>query len=139
VSAAPPHPRPDPVSADDRTFWSYVAAGELRIQQCAACDTFRHPPRPLCAACGDVATNWVVASGRGEVWAATTISPPTLPAFAERTPYNAVVVRLDEGVFMVANVVGSPSAEIAVGSPVALSLTEVEPGLVLPLFTLVEP
>ena len=37
MSAA--HPRPDPVAADDARFWDSVAAGELRIQRCAACGT----------------------------------------------------------------------------------------------------
>jgi uncharacterized protein len=132
VSAA--HPRPDPVAADDARFWDFVAAGELHIQRCAACGTFRHPPRPVCAECGSAAQEWVPVSGRGQVWAATTIHPPTLPAFAARTPYGAVVVRLDEGVFLVGNVVDCPSEAVAVGMPVELALTEVEAGLRLPLF-----
>ncbi|HMF03867.1 MAG TPA: Zn-ribbon domain-containing OB-fold protein [Acidimicrobiia bacterium] len=132
MSAA--HPRPDPVAADDARFWDSVAAGELRIQRCAACGTCRHPPRPVCAACGSTAQEWVRASGRGEVWAAAVIHPPTLPAFAARTPYGAVVVRLDEGVFMVGNVLDCPPEAVAVGMPVEVEITDVEPGLRLPLF-----
>ena len=120
----------------ERQFWSYVAAGELRIQQCAECGTFRHPPRPLCATCGSTTTEWVAVSGRGEVWAATMISPPTVPAFAARTPYNAVVVRLDEGVFMFGNVVDSMPESIPVGARVVCTITQVEPDLWLPLFNL---
>jgi uncharacterized OB-fold protein len=127
-------PRPDPVSPDDARFWSYVDAGETRLQRCAECATFRHPPRPLCAHCGSRDTEWIVASGRGEVWARTVIHPPTLPAFAARTPYGAVVVRLDEGVFMVSNVVDRAPDNIAIGMPVELVVTEVEAGLRLPLF-----
>jgi uncharacterized OB-fold protein len=88
----------------------------------------------MCAACGSRAVDWVVASGRGEVWAATVIHAPTLPAFATRTPYNAVVVRLDEGVFLVGNVVDAPSENVPVGSPVEIAMTDVEPDLRLPLF-----
>ena len=127
-----PYPRPDPVDAVEAAFWSFVAAGELRVQRCGDCAAFRHPPRPACAACGSVAVEWVSVSGGGEVWAATTIHPPTLPAFAARTPYNAVVVRLDEGVFMVANV--ADAGAVDVGTRVEVALTEVEPGLWLPLF-----
>ena len=127
-----PSPRPDPVDAAEAQFWSYVAAGELRVQRCAECATFRHPPRPLCAACASDAVEWIAVSGRGEVWAATMIHPPTLPAFAARTPYNAVVVRLDEGVFMVGNVIDA--AAVSVGTRVEAVITEVEPGLWLPLF-----
>ena len=68
------------------------------------------------------------------MWATTVIHPPTLPAFSARTPYNAVVVRLDEGVFLVGNVVGTDSAEVPVGTRVAATITQVEPDLWLPLF-----
>lgn len=131
------HPRPDPVAADDARFWGFVAAGELRIQRCAECGTYRHPPRPVCAACGSGAADWARASRRGEVWASTVIHPPTLPAFASRTPYGAVVVRLEEGVFLVGNVVDRATGEVAIGMPVAVVITEVEDGLRLPLFRLV--
>jgi uncharacterized OB-fold protein len=127
-----PIPRPDPVDAAEAEFWTYVATGELRVQRCADCAAFRHPPRPQCAACGAAAVEWVAVSGRGEVWAATTIHPPTLPAFAERTPYNAVVVRLDESVFVVGNVVDADA--VMIGAPVEVAITEVEPGYRLPLF-----
>jgi uncharacterized OB-fold protein len=61
------------------------------------------------------------------------IHPPTLPAFAARTPYGAIVVRLEEGVFLVSNLVDG-SLDVAVGAPVELAITEVESGLHLPLF-----
>jgi uncharacterized protein len=128
------YPRPDPAGTDDTRFWSFVAAGELRIQRCSACGTYRHPPRPLCAACGSTAGDWPAASGRGEVWAATVIHPPTLPAFAARAPYNAVVVRLEEGVFMVGNLLDVAPEAVVVGMPVVATITEVEPDLRLPLF-----
>jgi uncharacterized OB-fold protein len=62
------------------------------------------------------------------------IHPPTLPAFTARTPYCAVVVRLDEGVFMVSNVPDREPADIEPGMRVELAITEVEPGLALALF-----
>jgi uncharacterized OB-fold protein len=57
-----------------------------------------------------------------------------LPAFRARTPYAAVVVRLDEGVFLVSNLVDGDTDTIEVGRRVELAITEVEPGLRLPLF-----
>ena len=133
-------PVPDPVDADDATFWRALREGELRIQRCAACGAFRHPPRPSCAACGSAERTWPVVSGAGEVWSFTVVHPPTLPAFADRVPYGAVVVRLDEGVFLVSQLVDCPIEELAVGRRVELALTRVAAGpetdgdLVLPLF-----
>ena len=128
------YPRPAPIAADDMRFWSFIAAGELHLQCCADCRTSRHPPRPICAACGSTAVEWITASVRGEIWASTVIHPPTLPAFASRTPYAAVVVRLVEGVFLVSNIVDCRPDDIAVGMQVEVAITEVEPGLLLPLF-----
>ncbi len=129
-----PHPRPDPVAGDDVVFWDHVARGEMHLQRCAACTTFRHPPRPVCARCGSGASDWVPAAGGAEVWTYTVVHPPTLPAFADRVPYGAVVVRLDEGVFMVSNLVDCPVDELAVGQRVELVITEVDDGVRLPLF-----
>jgi uncharacterized OB-fold protein len=127
-------PRPDPTDEDDARFWASLRAGELRIQRCAACRAFRHPPRPVCAHCGARESEWPIVSGAGEVWSFTVVHPPTLPAFAERTPYGAVVVRLDEGVFLVSNLGDCPVAELAVGVRVELVLTRVDDELTLPLF-----
>jgi hypothetical protein len=76
----------------------------------------------------------VPADGGGEVWTYTVVHPPTLPAFADRVPYGAVVVRLDEGVYMVSNLVDCPVEELVVGRRVEVAITEVDEGVVLPLF-----
>ena len=112
------HPRPDPTNEDDAQFWSALRDGELRIQRCAACRTLRHPPGPVCARCGATGREWVVAAGTGEVWSFTVIHPPTLPAFADRTPYGAVVVRLDRQT-LTAYLDGKPvlSAPVTTGRP----------------------
>jgi hypothetical protein len=134
VSTPRPHPRPDAVAGDDAAFWDFVTRRELHLQRCTECATFRHPPRPVCARCGSSASDWVAARGGGEVWTYTVVHPPTLPAFADRVPYGAVVVRLDEGVFMVSNLVDCPLEELAVGQRVEVAITEVDEGVVLPLF-----
>jgi uncharacterized OB-fold protein len=143
VSSKPapaPIPRPDPANEDDAAFWAALREGELRIQRCGACGVLRHPPRAVCAQCGATERGWTTVSGAGAVWSFTIVYPPTLPAFADRTPYGAVVVRLDEGVFLVSNVVDCPVDQLAVGMRVELALTKIAAGtdagddLVLPYF-----
>jgi uncharacterized OB-fold protein len=129
-------PRPDPQHEADARFWRALDRGELRIERCAECSAFRHPPRPTCAQCGSRESETLAAAGTGEVWSFTVIHPPTLPAFADRTPYSAVVVRLDEGVFLVSNLVDCAVDEITVGARVELAITHVEADLALPLFRL---
>jgi uncharacterized OB-fold protein len=129
-----PIPRPDPQTVDDAHFWRALLDGALQLQRCASCASFRHPPGPVCAHCGTTASEWVAAAGTGEVWSFTVIHPPTLPAFANRTPYAAVVVRLDEGVFLVSTLVDCPVEEIEVGTRVEVAVTTVDGDLALPFF-----
>jgi uncharacterized OB-fold protein len=128
------YPHPAPNNEWDARFWNAIARGRLELQLCAECGTFRHPPGPVCAQCGATTSEWVESAGRGEVWSFTVIHPPTLPAFRERTPYGAVVIRLDEGVFMVSNLVDTPVEQLATGARVTLAITEVDDGVYLPLF-----
>ena len=65
------------------------------------------------------------------MWSSTTISAPVLPAFGDRVPYDAFVVRLDEGAFMVMGA-ASDAADLHIGDRVELEVVEVEPGLSLP-------
>jgi uncharacterized OB-fold protein len=138
-------PIPDPADEVDAAFWRALRDGELRVQQCSECRAFRHPPRPACAQCGATDSDWTRAAGTGEVWSYTIVHPPTLPAFADRVPYGAVVVRLDEGVFLVSNLVDCPVDELAVGTRVELAPTRVVAGpetgddVVLPLFRRARP
>ncbi len=127
------YPRPVPAAADDARFWEFIAAGGFRVQRSTGCPPFRHPPRSVCA-CGERASEWIVSPGHGEVWSFTVIHPPTLPAFSARTPYGAVVVRLDEGVFLVSNLVDCPVEDLAVGMRVELAITTVDGDFALPLF-----
>jgi uncharacterized OB-fold protein len=133
-------PLPDPADEADAFFWRALRDGELRIQQCTECHVYRHPPRVACAHCGAAGVAWAVAAGTGEVWSYTIVHHPTLPGFADRVPYGAVVVRLDEGVFLVSNVVDCPPDELVVGTRVELAPTRVVAGSetgddgVLPLF-----
>ncbi len=127
-------PRPDPSGADVAFWASLRDDGRLRFERCGACGTFRHPPKPVCAACGSGEVEWVASAGTGAVWSFTVIHAPTLPAFMDQVPYGAVVVRLDEGVFLVSNLLDCPVDELTVGDRVELVPTRVDDDLTLPLF-----
>lgn len=76
--------------------------------------------------------------GTGTVASFTLCSPPVLPAFADRAPYNAVVVQLDEGPFMVSNLVDIDNDAIDVGLPVEVTYVDLDDDLTLPQFRVVE-
>jgi uncharacterized OB-fold protein len=110
-----PLPLPTP---DTAAFWEATRRGELRLQRCTACGTFRHYPRPTCPSCLSREHEWARASGRGTVYTWTIVRGPTLPAFEAKLPYNVVDVLLDEGVHFVSEVLECAPEEIRAGMPV---------------------
>ena len=126
-------PFPLPAITDDtRPFWDGCRRHELRIQRCADCGTARFTPRPACPRCASLRFVWITCSGRARVHTWTVIHGPTLPAFADRTPYAAGVVRLDEGVFMVGQIRGCDPHAIHEGMRVAVEFDDVAPDVSLP-------
>jgi uncharacterized protein len=60
------------------------------------------------------------------------IHQPKIPGL--HYPLPVVLVELEEGVRIVANLTGAHSAQIAIGQSVAVEFREVEPGYILPAF-----
>jgi uncharacterized OB-fold protein len=136
---------PDTDSEDGAPFWAACAAGELRIQACAACGRRRMPPRPMCPWCRSTDAQWELMSGRARVWSFVVAHPPLLPAYAEQAPYNVVVVELDDdpSIRLVGNVVASAGAgldsvdpsELAIGQPLRVVFSLVADDVWLPQWT----
>lgn len=129
----PDHPRPNP-GPTEAPFWEWCRRHELRLQRCADCGTFRFFPRPRCHQCTSAAADWAPVAGTGTVASYTVLYPPVLPAFADRVPYNAVVVQLDEGPYMVSNLVDVANEDLAVGMRVAVTFVDVDDEYTLPQF-----
>lgn len=128
-----PVPVPGP---EDRLFWAACDKRELRIQQCAACLTFRHPPAPICPACRSTETLWTQVPGTGEVFSFTIVRHPVHPIFKDQVPFNVAVILLDGAgdVRLVSNVMDAAPEEMAIGLRVRLQWDETEEGAVLPRF-----
>jgi 3-oxo-4,17-pregnadiene-20-carboxyl-CoA hydratase alpha subunit len=129
--ATPGRPRPA-VNEDTEFFWDGMNVGELRIQRCASCATLRHPPRPACGACGGLDSDHVVASGRGTVHSFVVHHYPAVPGF--EPPFVVALIELEEGPRLVSNLTDVGPEDVAIGLPVEVAFTEVEPGFTLPLF-----
>lgn len=131
TNPAIPIPVPD---SDNQGFWDGCRRGELRLQRCTGCGRWRHHPRPMCAGCGSLGYEWAHASGRGVVHTFTIVHRPTLPAFEADLPYNVVVVALEEGVFMVSNVVDCPPEALRIGMAVEVVFAPLSAEITLPTF-----
>jgi uncharacterized protein len=119
---------------DDQFFWDGVAEHKLLLQRCGECRVLRHPPQPMCAACGSLAIDAVEASGRATVFT-WMISAPSRPDATERV---VALVELEEGIRMVSNLVGVGRDEARIGMAVAVEFVEVDDGVTLPQFRPVE-
>jgi len=110
-------PSPTGLNAELYAFW---ARGELRLQRCAQCRTWRHPPRYRCAACSSADVGWELASGRGHVFTWTITHRAVDPAF--EPPYAIVVVELEEGPRLVGSLAGIEPSELRLDLPVVVEL-----------------
>jgi len=95
------------IGEDEAPFFEAAKSGELRIQQCSACQRLRHPPRPMCPSCHSTDSSWTLMSGRGTIWSFVVPHPPLLPEFSHLAPYNVITVTLaeDEKIRLIGNLV----------------------------------
>lgn len=122
TSPAPQTPMVPLVTPDTAFFWDGTAAGELRIQRCAACGALRHPPGPMCPACGQASDGgYVVAAGTGQVFSYVVHHHPPVPG--KRLPMVVALVRLPEGVRILGEMPGVRPDEVRIGLPVRVTFT----------------
>ena len=115
-------------------FWEGTARGELLVQQCDSCGRLRFPPRPVCPWCRSFDATWTAMSGDATLWSFVIAHPPLLPAYAEKAPYNVIVVTLaeDPTVRMVGNLDGAEPADIGIGAALRVTFPEPIEDVVLP-------
>jgi len=123
-------------NAITRPFWEACARRELRLQRCAACGRFRHPPLPGCPRCGSPASEWPLLSGRGRVFSFTIVHHPAIPTLQPDVPYNVVVVELEgaPGARLISNLLDVPPSAVRIDLEVEIAWDEVRPDLLLPRF-----
>ena len=118
------------VTADTAFFWDGTARGELRIQRCGGCGALRHPPGPMCPACGGDKPEYVLAAGTGEVYSYVVHHHPPVPG--HQAPFVVALVQLTEGVRMVGELLGADPEQVRIGMPVRAEFAKVDGDLTLP-------
>lgn len=126
-----PHPRPG-ITHDNAFFWEGLKQRKLLIQSFNG--RLVHPPVPACPETGSLEWTTVEASGRGTIHSFVVMHHPQLPCF--KYPLPVVLVELEEGVRIVANMIDTAIEDVAIGKAVTLDFVEVEPDYILPAFRL---
>ena len=114
-------------------FWTSGADGHLRIQRCADCRAFVHPPVPICPACRGRSWAPEAVSGAGTVIGFTVNTQPWLPDFPP--PYVVANVALadDPAVHLTTNITGCEPDDVHIGQVVQVQFEQQE-DVWLPLF-----
>jgi uncharacterized OB-fold protein len=122
------------IEPESQPFWDAAKEGRLLIQRCQACGAAQHYPRPFCVTCWSDQVEWEEASGRGTLYTYSTVYTNDLPPFAERLPYVAAAVDLEEGPRIMTNLVGAEPAELWVGMPVQVDFRALTDDVTAPVF-----
>lgn len=107
----------------DQDYAAHLSAGRFMIQRSASSGGYVFYPRVAEPGTGSRDLEWVEASGLGQVYAVTVISPKP-PALA----YNVALVELDEGPRMMSRVEGVPPADVVIGLRVRARIAALEGG-----------
>ncbi len=125
-----PFPQPD---RDTAPFWEAQNQHELKFQKCRGCGAVRYPVGPLCPECRSFDFDWTASSGRGTIYSYTIVRHQTHPAFP--VPYTVVLVEMEEGPRVIAQLRSADGAAVAIGTPVRVEWED-HPRQSLPVFVL---
>ncbi|HYQ52977.1 MAG TPA: OB-fold domain-containing protein [Pseudomonas sp.] len=125
--------RPKPGMSDDtRYFWDGCKQGQLLIQRCTHCATLRHPPAPVCIQCHSFDWDTQQASGKGELYSFVVMHYPEVAPFDHPNPIG--LIELDEGVRLIAGLVGVNRDELQIGQRMQVEFQTFDDDLALPMF-----
>lgn len=137
----PAHERPPSTShlplpdLDTEEYWQAAAEHRL-VCRVDAEGRLHHYPRRRTPGTLAETTGWRELAGTGTVHSFTIVHQPASSAFRDRVPYVVVIVDLDEGVRMLANLEADPS-DAQIGQRVEVAWRE-DHDVTIPVFRPVE-
>jgi uncharacterized OB-fold protein len=109
-------------------FWDNLANGTFTTTFCETCGKFTFPPKSFCPHCWSKQMSWRELSGRGKLYAMTTVHAAPA-AFVSEAPYRVGIVDLDENLRIATRIFSD--SEIPLDSEVEIVLVKYLDG---PLF-----
>ena len=117
-----------------RPFWDAARDERLIIQKCDDCDKHIFYPRIACPHCFSENVGWIDASGKGTIYSFTVVESNAPSAFAGDLPFVIAVIRLEEGVQMLSNIVGCDPYTLSCDAPVEVVFEPLNDEFTLPKF-----
>ncbi len=115
-------------------YWRAAARGTLAIPTCRACSRAFWHPRPHCPHCGSDDVELVAGKGTGIVHTFTVVRQSADPFFKSKVPYVVAMIRLDEGISMMSNVVDCNVDAVRIGMPVEVMFEPAAGDIAIPVF-----
>ena len=117
------------------SFDQYLSEGRLMAARCKDCGTLLLPPRAICPHCHGESMEWTETSGKGKLSGFTVvyIAPTSMinQGFGRENPYISGIVELEEGVKIIARIIGLDATrpeEIRIGTPLAVEFLTLPDG-----------
>ena len=129
----PQKPVPD-VNPWAMPFWEAARENKLIIQKCPDCDKHVFYPRLVCPHCFSKDLKWVEASGKGTIYSYTVVMNNSPSAFINDMPYVVALIKLEEGVQMLSNIVECDIDQLTCDMPVEVTFEKLNDDFTLPKF-----
>ena len=114
-------------SSFTETFRQGLEAGKFMTTACSPCGELTFPPKQHCPNCWSDEMNWVELSGKGVLYARTTIHAAATQ-FRDEVPFSVGIVDLEEDVRLVTGLIDDP-ARIENDAAIRLVVLSYEDGL----------
>jgi uncharacterized protein len=96
-----------------RPYWDGLAEGRIRLQRCIACGQCQNFPQARCRQCLSDRLDWIDANGTGTLHSYSTVHRAPSAEFAADAPYVVGLVRLPEGVQLMARILVDDESQLA--------------------------
>ena len=117
-----------------KPFWDAAREEKLIVQRCQDCDMHIFYPRIACPHCFSDKVEWVQASGKGTVYSYTVVTNNAPSAFIQDMPFVIAIVKLEEGVQMLSNIVECDPEDVSCYMPVEVIFEKLNQDFTLPKF-----
>jgi hypothetical protein len=124
---------------EEQLFYDHAREHELVFHRCEECSSAVFYLRTICPECGSDSLVIEQSSGRGTIYSFTTQYRAAHPFFSSDLPMTLVLVDMDEGYRMFADLIDCPVDEVQVGRAVETVFDDVSEELTLPRFRLSDP
>lgn len=122
------------VDPDSKGYWEHARQHRLAVQHCVACGDKHFPPTPVCPNCLSDRQEWLQASGKATLVSWVKFHRAYWDGYREEVPYNACLVKLEEGPLVISNLAGGIPENARMGMPLRVVFDDLTDEFLLPRF-----